>query len=82
MVRHKWSGNERRGKSYGSNEKKYEHLCLWCGKAFKAARPEAKTCCNAHRLALGRYVKRNGHPPMFPFGIPPGACVGRVMKCG
>jgi len=58
----------RKGKKYGPNSQPYTPLCLWCGVEFRAARPDAITCNTAHRVALNRYVKKHGQPPMFPFG--------------
>ena len=53
----------------GGNLLKYNPICLWCGKPFVAARPDAKSCTPACRRALHRYVKANGQPPLFPFGL-------------
>lgn len=53
----------------GGNLLRYAPLCLWCGKPFVAARPDARSCGPTCRRALARYVKRNGQPPMFPFGV-------------
>lgn len=58
----------RKGKTFGENSIRYFPLCLWCGHEFPAKRPDAKTCEAAHRVALARYVKKHGGPPMFPFG--------------
>lgn len=51
------------------NEPKYLFRCLWCDKPTAAARPDAKTCCPAHRNRLARYVAKHGHAPLFPFGL-------------
>jgi len=58
----------RRGQKYGENTIRYFPVCLWCGLVFPAKRPDAQTCCTAHRVALMRYVRKHGQPPMFPFG--------------
>lgn len=65
------AGSTRAGKKYGENSLRYFPVCLWCGRYFPAARPEARTCKVAHRVALARYVKKHGQPPMFPFGVKP-----------
>lgn len=61
----------RSGKKYGENSIRYFPICLWCGVEFPAKRPDAATCKVAHRVALARYVKKHGQPPLFPFGIRP-----------
>jgi hypothetical protein len=55
----------------GPDKRRYRPLCLWCGVEFRSARPTAKTCIVAHRVALARYVAKHGQPPMFPFGVKP-----------
>lgn len=62
-------GAIRKGKKYGPNTVRYYPICLWCSRTFPAARPDAKTCKPAHRVALSRYVSEHGAPPMFPFGL-------------
>lgn len=57
----------------GPNRKRYKRICLWCGNTFPTSRPDAKTCKVAHRVALARYVKEHGQPPLFPFGVKPHA---------
>jgi hypothetical protein len=71
MSRRGRGGDRKSGKKYPGNLLKYNPLCLWCGLPFVAARPEAKTCNTAHRVALARYVAKHGQPPMFPFGVKP-----------
>lgn len=61
-------GAHKLGRKYGENSIRYFPLCLWCGVEFAAKRPDAKTHCTACRVALNRYVKKHGGPPMFPFG--------------
>lgn len=61
-------GDRRSGQTYGENSLKYFRRCLWCGAKFPSKRPDAKTCCTAHRMALKRYVDAHGKPPLFPFG--------------
>ena len=61
----------KRGEKYGKNSIRYFPLCLWCSVEFPAKRPDAQTCCTAHRVALMRYVRKHGQPPLFPFGLTP-----------
>jgi hypothetical protein len=64
-------GDRKSGKTYEGNNLCYQPICLWCALPFVAARPDAKTCAPKCRVALARYVKRHGQPPMFPFGVVP-----------
>jgi len=75
-----WGGPVRQGKTYGENTLRYFPVCLWCGRFFPAARPEAQTCKVACRVALARYRKKHGQPPMFPFGVQPDAKVRRDQR--
>jgi len=79
-MRIRYSHGSRKGKTYGENPQRYYPVCLWCGTFFPAARPDAKTCKTAHRVALARYVKKHGQPPMFPFGVQPNAKVRRDQR--
>lgn len=53
-----WRGTE--------HEKQHTCVCVWCGLVFRSSRDLAKTCSDAHRHALSRYVKRHGKPPEQP----------------
>ena len=64
-------GCHRLGRKFGENSLRYFPLCLWCGATFLASRPDAKTHAPKCRVALARYVKKHGQPPMFPFGTIP-----------
>lgn len=61
-------GAHKLGRKYGENSIRYFPRCLWCGREFPAKRPDAVTCKTAHRVALNRYVKKHGGPPLFPWG--------------
>jgi len=64
----------KRGRPKGDqNSLRYFPLCLWCGKEFASARPDAKTHSPGCRSALSRYKQKNGCYPLFPFGLPEGA---------
>lgn len=61
----------RKGKKYGPNTQPYVFSCAWCREQFRCARPEAITCCNAHRSALARYIAKHDQPPRYAFGLKP-----------
>lgn len=71
MPRPGRGGDRRSGQEFGENSIRYFPICLWCGVEFGAKRPDTKTHCTACRVALNRYVKKHGQPPMFPFGLKP-----------
>lgn len=71
MPRPGRGGDRRSGQTGTTNLLKYNPVCSWCALPFVAARPEAQTCAPKCRVALARYVKKHGRPPMFPFGLKP-----------
>lgn len=57
----------KRGKQ-GPNRKRYKRDCVMDSIQFQSARPEAKTCCNACRSSLRRWVAKYGADPLQPPG--------------
>lgn len=54
---------ERVGGVYKQRRARHTCVCAWCNHIFQATRPDAKTCCAAHRKALSRYLKNR--PEVF-----------------
>lgn len=50
----------RAGGIYKQRRAKHTCVCEWCNHIFQATRPDAKTCCPAHRKALSRFLKDEG----------------------
>lgn len=50
----RWTGKPKGGRK---NAQRHTLICEWCGHNFQASRPDALTCCNAHRLAWSRWVR-------------------------